>query len=79
MSLARQVEVTKGNAEEVAGFLAKEVSESAWNASNVEAVANILMNIINARVCDKEVRSRQTSNTTIIHSASGRKVPLVSP
>ncbi|XP_022082816.1 adhesion G-protein coupled receptor G4-like [Acanthaster planci] len=51
-----KVEVSTGNAVEVAGFLANETSEStSGDAQDVEVVSGILMNIIQAQSGDSEV------------------------
>ncbi|XP_038051555.1 adhesion G-protein coupled receptor G6-like isoform X1 [Patiria miniata] len=50
-----KVEVSKGNAIEVAEFLANQTSESSKEAEDVEVVANILKNIAKAESGDTEV------------------------
>ncbi|XP_022088889.1 uncharacterized protein LOC110978300 isoform X3 [Acanthaster planci] len=50
-----EVEVSKGNAVEVAGFLASQTSKSSEDAQDIEAVSSILENIAKAGSGDTEV------------------------
>ncbi|XP_038047601.1 adhesion G-protein coupled receptor G6-like [Patiria miniata] len=51
----KDVNVSKGNVNEVAEFLANQTSESSESAENVQAVSTILMNIVGAGSGDREV------------------------
>ncbi|XP_038051558.1 hyalin-like [Patiria miniata] len=70
-----EVEVSKGNAIEVAEFLANQTSESSKEAEDVEVVANILKNIAKAESGDTEVTELVLETVSNVIMSVGPETP----